>query len=354
MRDQSAIEMAVNLYAKLQRIDAMKEQKKMRELREKYYPQQMEDRLQSQNLRNQMLQERLKEYPELNQFRMNHMRTMERLKGQSLRLRAQQLMDAKSKFQQMHDNFNLKQQQYNLSMQNAGLPFEKEGHKFTKAGTTLRNLDDLTISALPDQQAVMQEIINGAQHFVGSPEKLRTYVAGLQANLTGGKVTKEQQKIINESGVSLNAMSRAVDSAQRVLAFPKTNEGMKTAFGLYAPSKNDNAESWTNRLMTQYNDMRKKGASAMVRRDYGVPSNPESENFLENKSNEYLDSGIWAIDNAGAAGAAGETGEIGKTGKIGKKGTKGTLKLSDLRIQYPKLNDSEIISTISSLGYDYE
>jgi hypothetical protein len=186
---------------------------------------------------------------------------------QSQALKIAQLQQSQNDYNEKVREFNINEQDKLNAAKNGGsvqdyredklkmggLPFTKKtsngdlGLYRMPTGAEATSLQKV-IDAYPQLYTAIDEISQGADYIKSNlPGETKKYSSAIISYLAG-KATPGQEKIIEESGVSLDALIQASETAQRVMNIPKTNEGMKRAFDLFLPRTGDTIDSYNNRL----------------------------------------------------------------------------------------------------------
>jgi hypothetical protein len=155
------------------------------------------------------------------------------------------------------------QQNRQLKLQMQGLPFVRQtangdqGLFRMPTGNEASSLEKV-IDAYPQLSTAIDQIGQGTSYmqtnFPGDVQKYSTAMIAYMA----GDASPKQEKLLEKSGISLDALIQAAETAQRVMNIAKTNEGMRQAFDLFMPRKGDTAQSYLARMNTIKNNFNER------------------------------------------------------------------------------------------------
>lgn len=134
----------------------------------------------------------------------------------------------------------------------AGLPYKlptSDGGEGTYKMPTNREQGQLeqVVNAWPQMQSLITQIQNGAKYFLDKPDKFKKYTAAVSAAWTGN-VTPEQEKILEDAGISSNAIIQAAETQSRLMNVAKTNEVFQNTKSLFQPREGETQQSYSARL----------------------------------------------------------------------------------------------------------
>ena len=102
---------------------------------------------------------------------------------------------------------------------------------------SIRQLNDIIDSLGSTGQSLLKN----------APTKYKKYVSAFNSSLDG-KATPEQQKFLNDLGISQDDIVRAGELSISINQLPKVKASMMHMFNLFKPRLGDNAQSYEKRL----------------------------------------------------------------------------------------------------------
>lgn len=191
---------------------------------------------------------------------------------------------------------NLMQQRYNylrnridITARMQGIPYSVVGKKglYQKPTAATQSGLQKVIDAFNPLNTAMKQIQKGALYYINAPNELKRYDAALVAYLTGNPSEKDN-KILSQAGISLNAIREAAETASRIMNIPRTNEGFRSLFGLFQPTRGESPQSYYQRLKSTQNNFKQRYYQAMFESGVGIPVNKDAVNEMRN----YVDSNV--------------------------------------------------------------
>jgi hypothetical protein len=183
----------------------------------------------------------------------------------------------------------------------AGLPYEKA----TSSGDTGRykmptNNDqsklEQVINAFPQIQSLLGQIQNGAKYYMNKPDKFKKYTAAISAAWTGG-VTPGQEKVLEDAGISSNAIIQTAEVQSRLMNVAKTNDTFQNTLSLFKPREGETTDSYNARLNAVLLDNARRFFQAQLQLQ-DVPLNDAAQKDQNDKvDHELLTNGMLSSVN---------------------------------------------------------
>lgn len=157
-----------------------------------------------------------------------------------------------------------------------------------KNDPNLSKIDDKVKTSMPLLADSMSTILNGIQSYLTGGGNLNRMLAAVTAYATG-TATPSQEKLLTQSGMTLDAITMAAESLQNVSNLPKIEATYGDIRKMLSPRKGDTLQSVASRLNETFKEQKKRASLAEFRTTYGIPQDPTAKiaqtNFLREFNN---------------------------------------------------------------------
>ena len=127
------------------------------------------------------------------------------------------------------------------------------------------------IRAYPQLESALQNILKGVQYtgtnFKGDYNKIIDAASAYMMN----EATPKQIEVLSKSGIALDSITKAAETASLVMNQGKTNEVMHKNIELFAPRKGDTPEVYANRVQANLGDFKERYLQSQYYFNKGMP-----------------------------------------------------------------------------------
>ncbi|MFY4731400.1 hypothetical protein [Nitrospira sp. BLG_2] len=196
-------------------------------------------------------------------------------------------------------NSDLKAQQldqnnkaYDLRARKAGVAQQTDFPTGESGMTTLLTQKDMSkmqdvINAWPQMKSVLAQIQQGAKYFVNNPDGLKKYMSALSATWTG-HASKGQEKLLEQVGVSSNAIVQLQELQMSLMNLPKLQDTYNATEALFTPHKGETVQSFMARTNAVTRDNALRYHQAIFNTQFGVPADNNAEHARDNYVTQQL------------------------------------------------------------------
>jgi len=170
----------------------------------------------------------------------------------------------------------LSQQRFVQQQKNSGEPFVQATASgrpglYIKLRPDQQSKAQASITAYPQLEEAVEQITQGIEYsgtnFKGDMNKLIDAASAYAMN----EATPKQIAVLSKSGIALDAITRAAETASLVMNQGKTNETMHRNIELFAPRKGDTAEVYANRVAATLGDFKDRFLQSQYHLGKGEP-----------------------------------------------------------------------------------
>lgn len=263
-------------------------------------------RLYMNNERIGQQQERLNQSDKFQQERIDNQRGFQQAQLLLNRLRLQQTMNAnnlkaqglaekKREFDAAQNNITggMSMPQYRaFEARKAGLPYTKVDDSGKAQGTykmpTMADQSKLeqVVNAWPQLEDLLSQIKQGSKYFMNKPDQFKKYTAALSAAWTGN-ASPAQEKILEQVGITQNAITQAAETQSRIMQVAKTDTTYQDTRSLFQPKEGETLQSYQARINGVMADNARRFYQAQLQLQ-DVPLDPVAQNIQNQTVNQEL------------------------------------------------------------------
>jgi len=184
------------------------------------------------------------------------------------------------------------QQAYELRQRKAGIAQPTSFPTGEQGLTTLLTQKDMSkmqdvINAWPQMKSVLSQIQQGAKYFVNNPDGLKKYMSALSATWTG-HASKSQEKLLENVGVSSNAIVQLQELQMSLMNLPKLQDTYNATEALFTPHKGETVQSFMTRTNAVTRDNALRYHQAVFNTQFGVPADDAAESARDKYVAEHM------------------------------------------------------------------